>query len=1056
MLSRVAAVMAPRTHNRRRVTGYSGRRREGRESERQRPNMSRRVVTSAVMLLLVVMTCCGISGAAAAAEGNVRDTVDALMGIKWEELDMWEEIANAGDKYGSLLSPSLVEVQGHVFAIAEAHCKDGGDCRDVSFTGIASKYLDLSDGGSTEIPAANAGVSIFGIDLLKEGSEGISARNGITRPTTLVLGDSVYMLVGNYRRRAAGTQVAKIQGTNERGLVLVKGTVADEGGKKKIRWNETHVVNPQGKGASLSLTELIGGGGSGAVMRDGALVFPMQAKNKHGQRVLLSMRLPNSVNKWELSSETPGNGCRDPTLAKWKEGEDDERLFMMTHCAGGYYDVYRSTQDGGNWYTSGQPINRVWGNSHNRSGYGVQSGFTTAIIEEKKVMLITAPVYLKDDNKGGKGRLHLWVTDNARVYDVGPVSRENDDAAASSLLIKDENKELISLYENKKGDGSYNLVAVHLTEKLKRVKEVVKTWKDLDGALKKCSFGSSATVGLPKKGMCNGRIPTDELVGFLSGSFSENTWRDEYLGVNAIVHGPAGKRIGVPNGLTFKGSWAEWPVGKLGQTVPYYFANNAFTLVATVSIHEVPKETSSPIPLIGVKMNDTGSTVLFGLSYTHEKKWLAITENSGNVEDFYDWEPNETYQVGLRMNSYCWIAFVDREEIDCTKYNARLFDSHRISHFYIGGDSKNQSATGGHVTVTNVMLYNEELLGGDLYELKTRKVTIPSLGVEKHPTEQVTGTGLSVALESNSKESTASYEELTEGDADEKEEGSVHDPVPAAPPSTVAGGSSASEPAIAAQSAENSHQEDKAQLSEVETAQQSTPNEDNNLMQRDSEVQTQDPQSEVLTEVADVEGSAESYGTQQPEEEGGTDGRSVGSTSSVDASSDMDTANETVDGEHQLQQRIEHSAENDDVRSTGTVTTGAEQSLSLEAGGSDSERTMSSESSPTPSRIDAEPTSAENTDDISRIERAEFPVENGNEVPQTVDIAPGNTNTTPGETKIPSEHNATTLSDTEILLEHGQLGELAAMALIGDSSVHECVSRVLLLLLGLWGIAALC
>ncbi|KAF8296462.1 trans-sialidase, putative, partial [Trypanosoma cruzi] len=42
MLSRVAAVMAPRTHNRRGVTGSSGRRREGRESEPQRPNMSRR------------------------------------------------------------------------------------------------------------------------------------------------------------------------------------------------------------------------------------------------------------------------------------------------------------------------------------------------------------------------------------------------------------------------------------------------------------------------------------------------------------------------------------------------------------------------------------------------------------------------------------------------------------------------------------------------------------------------------------------------------------------------------------------------------------------------------------------------------------------------------------------------------------------------------------------------------------------------------------------------------------------------------------------------------
>ncbi|KAF8285756.1 trans-sialidase, putative, partial [Trypanosoma cruzi] len=62
MLSRAAAVKAPRTHNRRRVTGSSGRRREGRESELQRPNMSRRVFTFTVLLLPFMMICCG-SGA---------------------------------------------------------------------------------------------------------------------------------------------------------------------------------------------------------------------------------------------------------------------------------------------------------------------------------------------------------------------------------------------------------------------------------------------------------------------------------------------------------------------------------------------------------------------------------------------------------------------------------------------------------------------------------------------------------------------------------------------------------------------------------------------------------------------------------------------------------------------------------------------------------------------------------------------------------------------------------------------------------------------------------
>ncbi|RNC39445.1 sialidase-like protein [Trypanosoma cruzi] len=669
MLSRVAAVKAHRTHNRRRVTGSSGRRREGSESEPQRPNMSRHLFTFAVLLLLLVMCC---TGEAAAADGSkTRSIIDPFTGTTSISFANWKDV-EINTESASLRVPSLVEVQGHLFAIAEAHCKDGDKCSEVGFTGIASKYLDLNvDSGPTEILTADA--NTFGTELLKEGSEGINTADGITRPTTLVLGESVYVLLGNYSHKKP-----QVEGKNEPALLLVKGTLTDEGEKKKIRWNETHVVSPQRKGASLSLTELIGGGGSGAVMRDGTLVFPMQAKGKDGTSFLLSMSFTPSDKKWELSYETPGNGCRDPTLVRWEKYEYGAELFMMAHCAGGYYDVYMSTPHGVNWYDHLKPITRVWGNSHNRKGHGVQSGSTTAIIEGKEVMLITAPVYPKD-NEGGKGRLHLWVTDNARVYDVGPVSRENDDAAASSLLMKSgkDNNELISLYENKK-DGAYNLVAVRLTEKLERIKEVVKTWKDLDSALKKCSSVSNGNVDARKKRMCNGPVPTDGLVGFLSGNFSENTWSDEYLGVNATVTN--GERR-VPNGLTFKGSGAGavWPVGDMGQTVPYYFANTEFTLVATVSIHEVPE--SGSIPLMGVRMNDTSSTVLFGLSYTHDKKWLAISEGAGNVEDVDEWEPDRTYQVVLRMNTEYWTVFINREEILQKRYNENLFNSHRISHF---------------------------------------------------------------------------------------------------------------------------------------------------------------------------------------------------------------------------------------------------------------------------------------------------------------------------------------------------------------------------------------
>ncbi|RNC40029.1 putative trans-sialidase, partial [Trypanosoma cruzi] len=898
--------------------------------------------------------------------------------------------------------------------------------------------------GPTEISTADA--SIFGADPLKEGSGGIHTTNGITRPTTLVIEDSVYVLLGNYSRTKP-----PVGGKNEPGLLLVRGTVADEGGTKKIKWNETHVVNPQGKRESRFLTELIGGGGSGAVMRDGTIVFPMQAKNSDEERILLSMSFTPSDKKWELSYTATGKGCRDPTLVKWKEDEYGEELFMMAHCAGGYYDVYSSTLDGVNWNTLGEPINRVWGNSHNRKGYGVQSGSTTAIIEDKEVMLITAPVYAKD-NEGGKGRLHLWVTDKARVYDVGPISREADDAAASSLLMRSGNEKLISVYEKKKSDGSYSLVAVSLGKQLERIKSMVKKWKDLDSALHSCRSVSSGTVDLPTKGMCNGPVPTDGLVGFLSGNFSENTWRDEYLCVNATVKN--GERR-VPNGLTFKGSeaGAVWPVGDMGQTVPYYFANNEFTLVATVSIHEVPQSGSSPIPLMGVRMNDTSSTVLFGLSYTHEKKWLAIP---GNVEYFDGWEPDRTYQVVLQMTLDEWTVFVDKEEIQKTKYNTSLFDSHRISHFYIGGDSKNQSATGGHVTVTNVMLYNKELLGSDLYELNASKVTIPSLSVEEQPTGQAASTDDSVASGSRSKES-ATAEKLTEGDRDKQDEESVLNLVPVAPPSTVVAGSSVPKPATAAESAENSLPDDNIQLSGGEKSQQFTPTGEKESMQRDSDAQTQDLQSAESTEFNDVEMSSESNDTEQTVEEGEANDKSGGTTSSVAVSSDMDPTTETVDGEHQVQQSVELSSENNEVRSTGTGTTGTERNLSLEARDGNSERTMGSDSSLTPSKSDAETTSAENTDDVSRTEGDEFPVENGEEVPQTVDTASGNASTLPGETEISSKSNATAPSDAGILLENGHYSELAGMALFAESTVHGFVSRMLLpMLLGLWGTAALC
>ncbi|EKG08140.1 trans-sialidase, putative, partial [Trypanosoma cruzi] len=200
-----------------------------------------------------------------------------------------------------------------------------------------------------------------------------------------------------------------------------------------------------------------------------------------------------------------------------------------------------------------------------------------------------------------KGELHLWLTDNTHIVDIGPVSGKGDDAAASALLHKSvtsttdgNDEELIALYE-KKGGGekpSHSLWSVRLTEQLQRVKDVLATWKEVDKRVSGLCSSENAAKAPSTDSACKNTKITAGLVGFLSGNFSENTWRDEYLGVNATVKKGAeeGAAVGVAetaessDGVKFRGAWAEWPVGSQGENQLYHFANYNFTLVATVSI----------------------------------------------------------------------------------------------------------------------------------------------------------------------------------------------------------------------------------------------------------------------------------------------------------------------------------------------------------------------------------------------------------------------------------------------------------------------------------------
>ncbi|KAF5215079.1 hypothetical protein ECC02_012260 [Trypanosoma cruzi] len=251
----------------------------------------------------------------------------------------------------------------------------------------------------------------------------------------------------------------------------------------------------------------------------------------------------------------------------------------------------------------------------------------------------------------------MWLSDLRRIYDVGPASAVGEKVAASTPLHsvepqvwKDpiEARRLYCSYEVAAAeDGEYNIAFADLTEKLGEMKKLVAAWRTKE-------YGCGNERNNKNRSDCDDGGLTEGLVGFLSSTSTDSTWRDEYLCVNATVRGEV---TSTPDGgLTFKGpgAGAEWPVGDMGPNQPHHFADKNFTLMAPVPIHEVPKAgSSSSIPLTGVKLHDTGHTVLFCLSYTNENKW-EVTFN-GDTQNLSG-DPNRVqgrkYQVALGRDYY--------------------------------------------------------------------------------------------------------------------------------------------------------------------------------------------------------------------------------------------------------------------------------------------------------------------------------------------------------------------------------------------------------------------
>ncbi|RNE99116.1 trans-sialidase [Trypanosoma conorhini] len=294
------------------------------------------------------------------------------------------------------------------------------------------------------------------------------ASGGVPRlvpPTTIVNESTVYLLLGQYV--AAGPAPANGSSAPYTDLLLAK-VAFDSSAKlsaqtRQIQWADTYSLWPYFPTTIYyrSIVEVVGSGGTGVVLDDGTLTFPVQARKADGTVVSLVLQSRRPEEAWELSWGTTVSGCSNPAIAEWDRKYGT--LYMVTSCDEGFYRVVRSRYWGEEWVEEDVVLSRVWGTSRARRGNGVRSGFVVATIGGKKLMLLTTPVYSEGKDGKAQGRLHLWLTDRGRVYDVGPISAAEEDAAASSLFYKsDKDGELISVYERRKktGEESYSLVSL--------------------------------------------------------------------------------------------------------------------------------------------------------------------------------------------------------------------------------------------------------------------------------------------------------------------------------------------------------------------------------------------------------------------------------------------------------------------------------------------------------------------------------------------------------------------------------------------------------------------
>ncbi|RNE98159.1 sialidase [Trypanosoma conorhini] len=577
--------------------------------------------------------------------------------------------------------PALVDVDGVMVAVADARYDTANDN---SFIETVVKYsVDDGETWETQIAIKNSRVSSV---------------SRVVDPTVIVKGNKLYVLVGSFNK-SKGYWTSHADGSDWEPLLSVgevtKSTV-DGKTTANISWGKPVSLKSlfPAEFEGTPTKAYLGGTGVAIVASNGNLVYPVQVADMKKRLSARIMYSEDDGSTWKFAEGRSEFGCSEPVVLEW-----DGKLIMNNRVDGRHRLVYESDDMGKTWTEALGTLSRVWGTSPIPNQPGSQSSFIAVTIEGKRVMLFTHPLNFK--GLWLRDRLHLWLTDNQRIFDVGQVSIGDENAAYSSVLYKDD--KLYCLHEVNT-DEVYSIVFVRLIEELRLIKSVVRAWKAQDIHLS--SICTPADPGTPpSKGGCRAAVPTAGLVGFLSLSANESVWEDVYRCVNAsIIHG-----INVGHGFTFKGrnAGAVWPVRRQGQNRRYQFANYRFTLVATVTIHKIPTRIR---PLLGVSLDNSGNRKLLGLSYDNKLQWCpmygpATSPSTGS------WKLNKTYHVALAFEQGFGSVYVDGDPLQGSgqMLSGVHLNGIDVSHFFFGRYGTSDKGADCHITVENVLLYNRRL-----------------------------------------------------------------------------------------------------------------------------------------------------------------------------------------------------------------------------------------------------------------------------------------------------------------------------------------------------------